>query len=86
VANDVTMRDYQYKTHQWMQGKAWDDSTPIGPYIVTPDAVDPARGGIRTILNDTKVQDSDRSFMIFSIPLLIATVSEFTALAAGDIS
>ena len=31
------MRDYQYKTHQWMQGKAWDACTPLGPYLVTPD-------------------------------------------------
>ena len=39
IANDVTMRDYQYKTHQWLQGKAWDASTPLGPYLVTPDEV-----------------------------------------------
>jgi acylpyruvate hydrolase len=39
VANDITMRDYQYKTHQWMQGKAWDGCTPVGPYLVTPDGV-----------------------------------------------
>ena len=36
VANDLSMRDYQYKTHQWMQGKAWDACTPVGPYLVTP--------------------------------------------------
>ena len=35
VANDVSMRDYQYKTHQWLQGKAWDASTPVGPDLVT---------------------------------------------------
>ena len=35
VANDISMRDYQYKTHQWMQGKAWDACTPLGPYLVT---------------------------------------------------
>jgi len=35
VANDISMRDYQYKTHQWMQGKAWDGCTPLGPYLVT---------------------------------------------------
>ncbi len=36
VANDVTMRDFQYRTHQWLQGKAWDASTPLGPALVTP--------------------------------------------------
>ena len=51
VANDLTMRDYQYKTHQWMQGKAWDASTPVGPTIVTPDEIDITRSGIRTIVN-----------------------------------
>ncbi|MGY2746993.1 fumarylacetoacetate hydrolase family protein [Arthrobacter sp. UYCu723] len=85
VCNDVTMRDYQYKTHQWMQGKAWDNSTPIGPYVITPDEVDLASAGIRTILNGEVVQDSDLSYLIFSIPKLIATISEFTTLQPGDV-
>ena len=33
------MRDYQYKTHQWLQGKSWASSTPLGPFLVTPDEV-----------------------------------------------
>ncbi|MGW0251932.1 fumarylacetoacetate hydrolase family protein [Nocardia goodfellowii] len=85
VANDVTMRDYQYKTHQWMQGKAWDASTPVGPYLVPSDSVDLAEAGIRTVLNGAKVQESDLSMLIFSIPRLIATISTFTALAPGDL-
>ncbi|MFJ3473441.1 fumarylacetoacetate hydrolase family protein [Microbacterium maritypicum] len=85
VANDVTMRDYQYKTHQWLQGKAWDGSTPIGPVLVTPDEVDLANAGIRTILNGETVQNSDLSRLIFSIPTLIAKISEFTVLEPGDI-
>ncbi|WP_194892706.1 fumarylacetoacetate hydrolase family protein [Catenulispora pinisilvae] len=85
VANDVTMRDYQYRTHQWMQGKAWDDSTPLGPYLVTPDEVDIDHAGIRTVLNGETVQESDLSRLIFSIPKLIATISTFTALTPGDV-
>jgi acylpyruvate hydrolase len=85
VANDVTMRDYQYKTHQWVQGKAWDASTPIGPYLVTPDEVEIDHAGIRTVLNGENVQESDLSKLIFSIPKLIATISTFTALAPGDV-
>jgi len=85
VANDVTMRDYQYKTHQWLQGKAWDRSTPVGPYLVTPDEVAIESSGIRTHLNGEKVQDSNLSYLIFSIPNLIATLSEFTELQPGDI-
>ncbi|PXX71530.1 acylpyruvate hydrolase [Nocardia tenerifensis] len=85
VANDVTMRDFQYKTHQWMQGKAWDASTPVGPYLVPPDEVDLEKAGIRTILNGETVQEADLSMLIFSIPRLIATLSTFTALAPGDL-
>ena len=85
VANDVTMRDYQYKTHQWMQGKAWDACTPLGPYLVTPDEVDITAQRISTVLNGEKVQDSAIELLIFSIPRLIATISEFTALRAGDL-
>jgi acylpyruvate hydrolase len=85
VCNDVTMRDYQYKTHQWMQGKAWDNSTPIGPYVVTPEEVDLTSAGISTTLNGQVVQKSDLSHLIFSIPQLIATVSEFTRLEPGDV-
>ncbi|MGC4991869.1 fumarylacetoacetate hydrolase family protein [Nocardia salmonicida] len=85
VANDITMRDFQYKTHQWMQGKAWDASTPIGPTLVTPEAVDLTTAGIRTVINGEKVQESDLSMLIFSIPRLIAEISTFTELTPGDV-
>jgi acylpyruvate hydrolase len=85
VANDVTMRDYQYKTHQWMQGKAWDASTPVGPYLVPPEDVDIGNVGIRTVLNGEKMQESDLSKLMFTIPKLITTISTFTALAPGDL-
>ncbi|WP_329410396.1 fumarylacetoacetate hydrolase family protein [Nocardia vinacea] len=85
VANDITMRDFQYKTHQWMQGKAWDASTPIGPFLVTPDAVDLSSAGIRTVLNGEKVQESDLSMLIFTVARLIAEISTFTALTPGDV-
>jgi acylpyruvate hydrolase len=85
VGNDVTMRDYQYKTHQWMQGKAWDGCTPVGPYLVTPDEVDITAQRISTTVNGEKVQDSAISLLIFSVSRLIATISEFTALRTGDL-
>lgn len=85
VANDITVRDYQYKTHQWLQGKAWDKSTPIGPYLVTPDEVDLTTAAIRTTLNGTIVQESTISQLFFDIPTLIATISEFTTLRPGDL-
>ncbi|VXC43577.1 2-hydroxyhepta-2,4-diene-1,7-dioate isomerase [Arthrobacter sp. 9V] len=85
VANDVTMRDYQYKTHQWLQGKAWDKSTPLGPVIVTPDEADISNASIRTILNGDVMQESNLSHLIFTIPRLIADISEFTELEPGDV-
>jgi acylpyruvate hydrolase len=85
VANDVTMRDFQYKTHQWMQGKVWDASTPLGPYLVTPDEVEIGHTAIRTLLNGEKMQESELSQLIFTIPILIATISTFTTLQPGDV-
>jgi acylpyruvate hydrolase len=85
VANDVTMRDFQYKTHQWMQGKAWDRSTPIGPAIVPRGDVDIASLGLRTTVDGVTVQESDLSHLIFDIPTLIAAISVFTEILPGDI-
>lgn len=85
VSNDVTMRDYQNKSHQWLQGKVWDNTTPLGPTIVTPAETDISKAGISTTLNGEVVQKSDLSHLIFSIPTLIATLSEFTTLQPGDV-
>ncbi|MGI8589458.1 MAG: fumarylacetoacetate hydrolase family protein [Nakamurella sp.] len=85
VANDVTMRDYQYKTHQWVQGKAWDAVTPLGPYLVAPADVDLDSAVIRTIVDGATVQESDLGQLLFDIPMLISTISEFTRLQPGDI-
>lgn len=84
-ANDVTIRDFQYLTHQWLQGKAWDNSTPLGPVIVTPDEVDLASSSIRTIIDGEVVQESALDLMIFDIPRLIAEISVFTQLEPGDV-
>lgn len=85
VANDVTMRDYQYRTHQWLQGKAWDNSTPVGPAIVTPDEVDLTTARIRTTVNGDTVQNASISQLIFSVERLLAVVSEFTRVEPGDV-
>lgn len=85
VANDVTMRDYQYKTHQWLQGKAWDNSTPLGPVVVTPDEVEIASQTLTTMLNGEVVQSSPLDLLIFSISELVSTISEFTNLEPGDV-
>jgi acylpyruvate hydrolase len=86
VANDVTMRDFQYKTHQWLQGKSWDASTPLGPYLVTADEL----GGsldlnISLTLNGDVMQQANTRQMIFDVPRLVSIVSEFTTLLPGDV-
>jgi acylpyruvate hydrolase len=86
VANDVTMRDYQYKTHQWLQGKSWADSTPLGPYLVTPDEVgDPHALDITLERNGERLQEANTRQLIFDVPAIIAAISEFVPLAPGDV-
>jgi acylpyruvate hydrolase len=86
IANDVSMRDYQYKTHQWLPGKNWAGSTPLGPFLVTPDEVgDPHALDISLELNGEQMQSSNTSRFIFDIPTLVATISEFIPLAPGDV-
>jgi len=86
VANDVTMRDYQYRTHQWLPGKTWADTTPIGPFLVTPDEVgDPHTLDISLDLNGERMQQGNTSLLIFDIPTIVATISEFIPLAPGDV-
>jgi acylpyruvate hydrolase len=84
VANDVSMRDYQYKTHQWLQGKAWDASTPVGPDLVTLDEVtEPLT--LRTLVNGEQTQDASTELLIFDVATLVSTVSEFATIEPGDL-
>ena len=86
IVNDITMRDYQYKSHQWLQGKTWPRSTPVGPWLVTGDEIGCARDcAISLTLNGERMQAGRTSSMIFDIPTTVALLSEFTELAAGDV-
>lgn len=86
IANDVTMRDFQYRSHQWLQGKAWDGCTPVGPALVTLDEVaDPQDLDIELAVNGEVYQSSNTSRMIFDIPAIVATTSQFTRLECGDL-
>lgn len=86
VANDVSMRDFQNLTHQWLQGKAWDASTPVGPYLVTAEEVgDPGALTLRTLVNGQVVQEASTAQLIFDVPTLVSRISEFTTLEPGDL-
>ena len=84
VANDVSMRDYQYKTHQWLQGKAWDASTPVGPDLVTLDEA-PDVLTLRTLVNGEKVQEASTELLIFDVATLVSVISQFATLEPGDL-
>lgn len=86
VANDVSVRDWQYRTLQWFQGKAWDDSTPTGPVVVTPDEIDPIRGlTITCRVNGEEVQRDSTATLVFDSAALLAYISTFTVLRPGDL-
>ncbi|HET7367702.1 MAG TPA: fumarylacetoacetate hydrolase family protein [Gaiella sp.] len=86
IANDISMRDYQYKSHQWLAGKAWARSTPLGPFLVTPDEVgDPHALDISLELNGERMQEANTRLFIFDIPTIVATISEFMPLRPGDV-
>ena len=85
IVNDVSMRDFQYRTHQWLQGKAWEAATPLGPALVTPDEVDIGDLDLRLTLNGEPMQESNTSLLIFDVPTIIERISEFTTLEVGDV-
>ena len=86
VANDVTARDWQRRTSQFLQGKAWDAMTPIGPVLVTADAFDPAAGArIECRIDGELVQSSTTDQLLFDSADILAYVSAFTVLRPGDL-
>jgi acylpyruvate hydrolase len=86
IANDISMRDWQYRTLQWLQGKAWDASTPVGPELVTPDEFDPRSGArISCTVNGRQMQCDDLKTLEFDSAELLAYISTFTALVPGDL-
>lgn len=86
VANDVSYRDWQARTLQWFQGKAWDATTPVGPVIVTADEISPKQGlAVTTSIDGEVVQSSNTRELVFDAADLVAYVSQFTQLSPGDL-
>lgn len=85
VMNDVSMRGYQFRTNQWLQGKTWDQSTPVGPVMVTPEEFDAGSAAIRTSVNGEVVQESTTADLLFGPAEIIAYVSTITTLNPGDL-
>jgi acylpyruvate hydrolase len=86
LLNDLSARDLQGATPQWMAGKVFDGSAPCGPWLVTPDEAGPAdQIGIRLTLNGEEMQNGATDDLIFSIPQLVAQLSKLMTLEPGDI-
>ena len=84
--NDGSVRDWQLLTGQWSPGKNFPATGAFGPWLVTPDEVDPARSlRLSCRLNGETMQDTTTDLMMFPIPALIAFVSTWTTLEVGDV-
>jgi acylpyruvate hydrolase len=86
ILNDISVRDFQNRTLQWFQGKNFERSCPVGPYLVTKDEVpDPDKLEIELKLNDKIMQRSNTSDFIFSVSNIIEYISQIMTLQPGDI-
>jgi acylpyruvate hydrolase len=86
LLNDLSARDYQFKTLQWGPGKVFDGSAPCGPALVTPDEAGPPDAiEISLTLNGEQMQSSSTADLIHSIPATVAYLSMLMTLEPGDI-
>lgn len=86
IGNDLSARDLQMKTSQWLLGKTYDGYAPIGPYLVTADLIpDPNSLKVECRVNGEVRQSSNTNDMIFSCAHLVSYISRYIPLAPGDI-
>ena len=85
VLNDVSMRDWQSRTTQWLQGKAFESTTPVGPWMVTPDEIDPLKLRVLCEVDGQVMQDSTTADLVFKPAQIAAYISEFITLEPGDL-
>ncbi|MBE4720336.1 fumarylacetoacetate hydrolase family protein [Pseudarthrobacter sp. AB1] len=84
VLNDVSMRDYQFRTIQWLQGKTWEKSTPFGPALVTQDEF--SAGPLMTSAVDGDIQQSTPTGdVVFTPEFLVSYISTIITLNPGDV-
>ena len=88
VLNDVSMRDWQNRTPMWDQGKTWESSTPVGPFLVTSDEV---AGGVRPAVdiscdvNGETMQSANTADLVFDPVFLVRYISTIVTLNPGDV-
>lgn len=84
AANDISMREYQFRTKEWLQGKIWERTTPVGPVMVTPDELD-RNATITTHVDGQEMQRGTIGDLVHGPEYLVSYVSEMITLNPGDI-
>jgi acylpyruvate hydrolase len=86
VCNDVSVRDFQYRTMQWLQGKTFESSTPLGPELVTLDTLEePAALEITCSVDGEQMQKAVTSDLLFGPAVLVSYMSDIFTLMPGDV-
>ncbi|MBO8163496.1 MAG: fumarylacetoacetate hydrolase family protein [Brevibacillus sp.] len=86
IVNDVTYRDIQRRTIQWLQGKTVEGSAPMGPWLVTSDELkDPSGLEVVLTVNGEERQRSNTRNLVFSVPYLVEFLSNLMTLEPGDV-
>lgn len=85
VMNDVSVRDWQNRTKQFLQGKTFEHSTPLGPWLVTPDELPDGSWEISTTLDGETVQHSTTAELVFGPVDLVVYLSTILTLNPGDV-
>jgi acylpyruvate hydrolase len=85
VLNDVSMRDFQMRTPQFLQGKTFERSTPVGPWLVTPDELPTGGWAIGSTLDGETMQQSNTDQLLFTPIDLICYLSQILTLNPGDL-
>jgi 2-keto-4-pentenoate hydratase/2-oxohepta-3-ene-1,7-dioic acid hydratase in catechol pathway len=87
ICNDLSEREFQLeRSGQWVKGKIFPTSAPLGPWLVTPDEIPNVQNmGLWLELNGKRIQDSSTSDMIFTIAKIISETSRYVLLEPGDI-
>lgn len=86
IINDVSMRDWQLRTSQFLAGKTFEASTPVGPFLVTPDEIDPTSGlAIKLTLDGETMQESSTDQLAIGVGKILSYISEIITLVPGDL-
>jgi acylpyruvate hydrolase len=84
ICNDVSMRTWQFRTKEWLQGKNWENSTPLGPVLVTTDEWTPG-GTISTRVDNELMQEASTGDLVHGPEFLVSYISTMITLNPGDV-